>query len=220
MRYLFIIFFFPFLFLNFKINAQSYKASVNNTAYVELQSPSVLTKTHPWANPWFKIPISFKYSYFGKSMDSIYVGAYGLFFTLDQKDLITVALYDAIDRGGSEISYIISGSEGSRILKMQWKNIGFYMDGAHENYYNVQAWLYEGSNNLEVHIGQCSLQNTYSCEYDDDKSILFFDNFDSSEKIAMDSNGNYSNDEVRKSCQVIKNPASGMTCLFEPKRTN
>ena len=208
------------LLLPLSTYAQNYKTTVINTDYKDIDGQVVLTKTHPWVNPWFRIPIPFSYRYFGKVMDSVYIGSFGLFFTLDQKDLVTVTLSDAVDRGGSEISYAVSGNTGSRILKIEWKNIGFYMDGSKENFYNVQAWLYENDNNIEIHLGPCSLQNTYSCEYDDDKSILFMDNYDASVKFAIDSNGDYFNDEVKKSCQVIKNPKTGMTCSFAPTGSN
>jgi hypothetical protein len=57
----------------------------------------------------------------------------------------------------SPISYSTTGSVGSRILKIQWKNAGFHYDTT--STINFQMWLYETSNIVEVHIGPNSVPN-------------------------------------------------------------
>jgi len=70
---------------------------------------------------------------------------------------------DFIDRGAgtgepqSSISYLLEGNPGNRILKIQWKNMGFYKEyeilGTTDSYTNVQLWLYESQSCFEVRIG-------------------------------------------------------------------
>jgi len=61
----------------------------------------------------------------------------------------------------SNISYLLEGISGSQILKIEWKNVGFYSevgdDGISSDFTNFQLWLYEGSNDIEVHFGPNSI---------------------------------------------------------------
>ena len=70
---------------------------------------------------------------------------------------------DLIDRGDftgiskSPIRYKVEGAAGSRILKIEWKNVGFYEEGDFygtlNDFISFQLWLYEGSNTIEMHYG-------------------------------------------------------------------
>ena len=57
----------------------------------------------------------------------------------------------------SDISYTVEGDEGSRIFKLEWENAGFWEDmdinDTSIDFVNLQLWLYEGSNVIEVHFG-------------------------------------------------------------------
>lgn len=61
----------------------------------------------------------------------------------------------------SNISYLLEGAPGSRILKIEWKNVGFYseleFDNISTDFTNFQLWLYEGSNDIEIHFGPNSI---------------------------------------------------------------
>lgn len=63
----------------------------------------------------------------------------------------------------SNISYKVEGSVGTRIFKLEWKNIGFYneiiSDNVSTDFINFQLWLYEGSNIIEYHFGPSNLSN-------------------------------------------------------------
>jgi hypothetical protein len=65
------------------------------------------------------------------------------------------------DRGNSPVSYLLEGVPGSRILKLEWKNMGFDGEksalGTTDDFINVQLWLYEGSNDIEIIIGPNSV---------------------------------------------------------------
>ena len=53
------------------------------------------------------------------------------------------------------------GDAGSRILKIEWNNAGFYFELADDNvsddFTNVQLWLYKGTNEFEIHFGPSSI---------------------------------------------------------------
>jgi len=78
---------------------------------------------------------------------------------------------DIIDRGfnfvgdtavsQSNISYQLVGMEGSRILKIEWNNVGFFDELSGDNvstgFTNFQLWLMEGTNDIEIHFGPNSI---------------------------------------------------------------
>jgi hypothetical protein len=213
------------LLLQCNLHAQSYKTSVVNTGYKNLEHGIVLTGSQPWKNPSFRIAIPFNYHYFNRAMDSIYIGPYGVFFTLDQKDVLITGPYDATDRGNtvseSPISYEIARVNGSRVLKIEWKNVGFYKDSTHQDYYNVQVWLYEGSENMEVHIGPTSICRSTNCQAVQNKcSFIFMSNFDGTEELTFE--GPQESVKIEKtpckSNEMYNIPGNGVTyCVIRNK---
>ncbi|MBW8049657.1 MAG: T9SS type A sorting domain-containing protein [Cytophagales bacterium] len=63
----------------------------------------------------------------------------------------------------SPISYQLSGTPGSQILKIEWKNAGFFNEYdsvcTADDSVNVQLWLFEGTNDIEIHIGANSISS-------------------------------------------------------------
>jgi hypothetical protein len=207
---------FLFVMLCASLSAQTYKTCVIKSDYKDLDNPLVLTGSQPWKNPSARIAIPFGYHYFNRIEDSIYIGPFGVFFTLDQKDVITVAPYDATDKGTgisqSPISYSVTGMEGSRILKLQWKNIGFYKDTSHKDFYNVQLWIYEDSENMEIHLGPCSIQNPYSTCDGQNTSYLFLSNFDGTQEMPLEG--------CNCKQSTLINPDNGVTYCINRGRKN
>ena len=71
---------------------------------------------------------------------------------------------DLIDRGDasgipqSPVMYKTEGVAPNRVFIVEWQNAGFYDDGpSYNSFVNVQAKLYEGSNNIQVIIGSNSV---------------------------------------------------------------
>lgn len=64
---------------------------------------------------------------------------------------------DLMSKGGgqSPILYEVSGSAGTRIMKLEWRNAGFYEDTSAmlTNFVNFQIWIHEFSGNVECHYG-------------------------------------------------------------------
>ena len=63
----------------------------------------------------------------------------------------------------SEISTIVEGEVGERIMKIQYSNVGFAGEidstGVSNDYVNFQLWLYESNNAIEIHYGNYSIAN-------------------------------------------------------------
>ena len=110
---------------------------------------------------------------FSDTTDSIHISqeiGVGAFITMDSV-LPTTAFAtgiiahgsDLVDRdtsgngSSSPISYTLSGTAPSRIFKLEWKNAGFFnpIDNAtsYDDFINLQLWLHEGSDAIEVRFG-------------------------------------------------------------------
>jgi hypothetical protein len=74
-----------------------------------------------------------------------------------------------IDRGAlgtvsaSPLSYTVSGTPGSRIFKAEWSNAGFALEldnhGTLNDSINMQIWLYEGTNVVELRYGHMHISH-------------------------------------------------------------
>jgi hypothetical protein len=105
----------------------------------------------------FSLPAGFNFKYQDVAVTDWRMDTYGglypneLSMDLELPAIIGVQS-DYLDNGNSRISYTVSGTTGSRIAKVEFRNLGFY-DGAASDTANFQIWLYEGSNKIEYHVG-------------------------------------------------------------------
>lgn len=176
-------------------SAQDYTFSVLNQPYQELVGATSLTQGQVWDDPSLVIPIGFDFEYFNTHEDTIYIenglgadlefmspisGVYRILGATDE---------DIIDRGyttgdsDSDISYKLEGTAPNRILKIQWKNVGFYYDydddGVCQDFANFQVWLFETSMKVEYHYGLWSVtQPQISLEFGNGPIVLFLDEYD------------------------------------------
>lgn len=154
--------------------------------YSNLVSPISLTNGSTWDDPQYTIPLGFNFDYFDSTVNKMYIEDYGLggFIAINPTEvgiIPTLIPYgaDIMDRGYdfasggsstgglSPISYKLTGIAGNRILKIEWKNVGFYSDiddnGISTDFTNFQLWLYETSNNIEIHFGPNSITQPSLC---------------------------------------------------------
>lgn len=158
-----------------------YYLIVSNDTYTPLTGGTNITGGLTWDDPSFNIPIGFPFTLFGNTIDSILLEGLGATFTiLDMASLMEVHFLlathiDLIDRGvvaaggvdmpGSQspIVYTTVGTAPNRIFKMEWQNAGLYNEWGvfttTNDFINLQYWLYEGSNNIEVRFGPASTGN-------------------------------------------------------------
>ncbi len=178
-RYLLSIFFFS---LALNISAQSYQLTISNETYFDLVGSTSLNGNMTWDDPEFNIPIGFSFQFFDQTYTELAIleigvgGSLGIANnTTDFSPLLLPYGADIIDRGYdfnadeptpgslSNISYLLEGTAGNRILKVEWNNVGFYteieQDNISSDFTNFQMWLYEGTNNIEIRFGNNSITN-------------------------------------------------------------
>ena len=190
------------IFLVSTFSFSQYSFSKSTGTYSNLVSPTSLTNGITWDDPQFTVPIGFNFKYFDSTISTFYIEDYGFGAHLAINDnetgkIPTLIPYgsDIIDRaydlvsgtstsgGLSPISYKLSGITGARILKIEWKNVGFYGDidddDVSTDFTNFQLWLYEGSNNIEIHFGPNSITSPLlSYDGEGGTSIELMSNYD------------------------------------------
>jgi len=164
--------------------SQSYTFSATTGTYTGLANPVSLNNGQVWELPDFEIPIGFDFWFFNSSIDSLYFFEDGSGSVLSTSKLQSglhklLIPYGTslIDRGygtsfsQSPLSYELSGDPGSRVLKVEWKNAGFYGDfennGTSTDYVNFQLWLHETTGHIEIHYGP-SLINYPELDFNDE----------------------------------------------------
>ncbi len=166
---------------SFTLSAQ-YTLSTFNDPFVPFTNGTSLSNGLTWDDPEYILPIGFDFTFLGLTSNTIYFTELGGGLTIvDDIQNPTLATTfgiidnDLMDRGvdtnyadfedqpngQSDISYILTGSVGNRILKIQWANAGFYSDIVYDNvsrdYFNGQLWIYEADSSIEMRYGPSSV---------------------------------------------------------------
>ena len=142
----------------FTINAQSYYAfSRTQGTYNSITGATTLING-AWTDFVKPIALPFPFKFYTYTItDSIYVDDFGSVSVDDSNGEEFMFFGEDLESRGanlSEVSYKVEGTAPSRILKMQFKNAGLYADGPmFADSINIQVWLYEGYNVIEVRFG-------------------------------------------------------------------
>ena len=155
------------------LKSQTYSFQVATEPYADLTNPISLNNGEVWEMPDYSIPIGFDFWYFHEYIDTLYFfeESAAMLSTSNKESGFHKLIFPfgamLIDRGYgtpqslSPLSYELSGEPGGRILKIEWKNIGFGFEYDANNtlndYVNFQLWLYESSGNIELHFGPLSI---------------------------------------------------------------
>jgi hypothetical protein len=141
-----------------------YTFIVDQADYVPLTN-AIAANDGVWDDPDITTPLGFQFELWGQPMTSIFwygeltANIVGGLPNADPTPLLISYGADLIDRGYdsgvslSPISYKTEGAPGSRIFKMEWANAGFFEDETGDAFTNMQVWLYEGTNNIEIRFG-------------------------------------------------------------------
>lgn len=160
------------LILAQSIHAQTfpYVFSVDHGVYTPLTNAVSANNGAVWDDPSIQAPLGFDFHFFGQTASTLYWyggTAFNLFgVAADPTPLIISYGSDLIDRGYdagislSPISYKTEGTPGNRVFKMEWANAGFFDDDSGNAYTNTQMWIFEGSNNVELHFGPTDVNNS------------------------------------------------------------
>lgn len=141
------------------IHAQGFNYSFSQTTatYNSISSPTTIVENKMWSNETFQIPIGFDFSFHGNSFDSVYIKPDGL-LSFDQNNAHAFyALKGAIGRmdtlrNFSSVSYSLTGSSGSRILKIQYSDVSLEAIMSALTL-NMQVWLYEANDAIDIRYG-------------------------------------------------------------------
>ncbi|MEP6648283.1 MAG: T9SS type A sorting domain-containing protein [Saprospiraceae bacterium] len=162
-----------FLMISTIGRSQSYHLTVSSRPYQDLVGGTPLV-TETWDDPGFSIPLGYSIDFFGQSVSTIYSPSDftgGIFTTnLDASslDLIIPFSVDLIDRGYnintlmSPISFKTITVAGRKSTTIEYKNAGFIADsssGVRTDFVNVQFTVFEGTDDVEVHIGPSSVSD-------------------------------------------------------------
>jgi hypothetical protein len=149
--------FFIGMFLSLSGESQSfdYNFSKDSVAWQELNSQTILNNSNSAWNFSYKIPIGFTFNYLGRSFDSLTIETNGyLVFDANRNYALTAFLGfgDCVDSSSNHsiLGYEVSGSNGNKILKIQFKNVG--SSNQTSKHFSYQIWLKE-SGAVEIHLG-------------------------------------------------------------------
>jgi len=153
-----------------------YKVTVQNQAYAPLTGATSVNGTKAWADTsTFVVPLGFNFKLGTKTinklnlmeMTGITSDTTGM---VSAFNIIGTGLIDRGIAGGtskSPIRYVVSGTAGSRIFKLELLNAGFSDElDAHSTQndsLNMQVWLYEGTDVVEIRFGSAKI--SYMSEY-------------------------------------------------------
>ncbi len=153
-----------------------YKVTVQNQAYTPLTGATSINGTTAWTDSsTFVVPLGFNFKMGNKTTNKLnLLEMMGV--TSDTTGIVAafnIIGTGTIDRGitggvsKSPIRYAVSGAAGSRIFKLELFNAGFLEElNAHSTQndsFNMQVWLYEGSDVVEVRFGSAKI--SYMSEY-------------------------------------------------------
>lgn len=157
-----------------KGQVSEYTLITYSTQYEELQNPVSLNNGEVWYMPNYTVPLTFDFLYFDTLIDTLYFFEEGFASILTDSNtpigmhkLIIPFGAALIDRGfgtntsQSSLSYEVTEEESGKIIKIQWKNAGFYNEydalGSLNDYINFQLWLYESEGKIDIRYGPNSI---------------------------------------------------------------
>jgi hypothetical protein len=163
--------------------AAQYTFTESSGQYVQL-SASADSITDPlflpdWDDDWIRIGLPFQVNMYGVWYDSAAVETNGELVFYNDWTGVADPWYDVNDTvpcmmgfgeffsefgtgdlksKGPNLSPIlmeVTGAPGSQIMKLEWRNAGFYADTSigFTNFVNFQIWIHEVSGNVEYHYG-------------------------------------------------------------------
>jgi hypothetical protein len=136
--------------------SQQYTWNLTMSNYEPLEDAIQLTDDTAWGTDVIKVIfLDYEIPYFDEFITSmnVYVGGAEIQFPPNaSRQMRIVGDWYAdtellADRGEdmseSQVLYKIEGDPGERILKIEYRNMGFYFDETNEDYINFQVWFYE-----------------------------------------------------------------------------
>lgn len=156
----------------FTKEAQSqYTLNTSIGSYSDVSGSTSINKGNVWDYAEYAFPIGFEFDLLGMKMDSLYMDNASLLYFEKGDNVALLSINHALltDRGVgaanslSPLSYKIEGTAGNRIFKLELKNVGFLEEydekGTTNDFANIQLWLYEKGNVIEIKHGASKITN-------------------------------------------------------------
>lgn len=139
--------------------------------YTDLTNPISLNNGELWDDPNYSVTIGFDFKIFNDTISQFLFDEDfgGVVYNANIDKVIVATSADIADRANntdedfslSPISYQVNGNEGERIFKLEWKNAGFLDDDNGNYFINLQLWIYEGSDMIEIHYGPSNVEDVF-----------------------------------------------------------
>ena len=152
-----------------------YTVTTQTQTYTALTGATSINGSTQWDDESYKLtlPFSFKLGTTTVSSLSLLLGFGGI--GTDTTGIISGITYgdmDLADRGSitpsgpslSPVRYAVTGATPNRIAKVEIANAGFFDEidnnGTANDFVNIQVWVYETSNIIELHYGPSSISTS------------------------------------------------------------
>ena len=143
------------------IQAQNFTVQTGNQPFVTLPNIQPISWPIGWDDEETMIPIGFPFSLGGVQHDSLLINSNGYFTTADGNYEFNPYYVDLIGVGDETAAgFLLDGTEGNRILKIEINNAGFYEDTTGTARTSFQFWLYE-TGCWETRIGPSVIVDTF-----------------------------------------------------------
>ena len=151
-----------------------YFLTVDSEPYEDLTDVTDLTEGQVWDDPIITADIGFDFVIYGDTVSTFYFTGLGADLNTSEDYYGTGTFFsgcyaDIIDRGYldnvnlSSINSKLTGTPGSRVFHLEWKNVGFYVEqsvlNSLDDNINFQMRFYEGSNDIEIHFGPSEISH-------------------------------------------------------------
>lgn len=137
----------------------SYSLQKDSSAYNDLIGSTVLVSGESFINKSYTVHFPFHYNFCGTIADSVRIETNG-FLIFDQAKQLALMAYnnfgsqkDSLQNYVASISYVISGTSGNRVVKIQFKNLAQNSFSSFD-LVSYQVWIYESGNKIEVRTGE------------------------------------------------------------------
>ena len=152
------------------LKAQSpYTLTATTAIYAPLAGATSVNGTTKWDTQFFTMPVGFNAKLGSHTVSKVFTDGTDLYSdtTGTSVDLFQSFFAHSIDRGTttslSPLRYMTTGAAPNRIFKYEVAGGGFYaeqqMHGTYLDSFNVQFWVFETSNVIELHFGPAKISH-------------------------------------------------------------
>lgn len=156
----------------------NYTLSTRTDTYIPLTGGTSVNDTVIWDDELYSLPLGFEFEIEGKKNDTVFFISdnYITVDTVGLLNLFVITEVDILDRGSfddsvshSPIRYEVTGTTPNRIFKLEVANAGIFeehdMYNTNEDSLNIQVWMYETSNIIELRYGSSQMRHPADYHY-------------------------------------------------------